>query len=94
MTGRIGDRLERVERAVRVAPRHVVVCYDMAEVAEAKRLISSSTFLNSRSHTQASVSYAAAPESLIRNVCRTQFQPTKLLLCISLAVDINLSAQS
>lgn len=39
MTARIGDRLEKAERATRVATRHMIVCEDMAEVAEATRFL-------------------------------------------------------
>jgi hypothetical protein len=39
MTGRIGDRLEKVERAVCSRPFHLIVCENMAEVAEATRFL-------------------------------------------------------
>jgi hypothetical protein len=39
MTGRIGARLEKVERAVCSRPLHLIVCENMAEVAEATRFL-------------------------------------------------------
>jgi hypothetical protein len=39
MTGRIGDRLRKLERAVRTRPLHLIVCEDGAEVAKARRFL-------------------------------------------------------
>jgi len=39
MTGRLGERLEKVERAVCSRPLHLIACENMAEVAEATRFL-------------------------------------------------------
>jgi hypothetical protein len=39
MINRLGDRLKKVERAVGARPLHMIVCGNMAEVAEATRFL-------------------------------------------------------
>ncbi len=39
MTGRIAERLEKAERAVGTRPLHMIVCENLAEVAEATRFL-------------------------------------------------------